>query len=100
MELDVKAGRRPAIPIIDITNNLIVDDNDVVTVTINGQPTTVAVSGIGSGLADGMILAPAISAISAEQEIKYSGQSSGRLKVTGERGSGRRGRITWREINQ
>jgi type IV pilus assembly protein PilY1 len=96
MELDARTGARPAKPALDITQNLTVDSNDVVTLTEGGSSTTVPVSGIAS--LTGTLSTPAVLALSATQEAKYSVRSDGSTAVFGEAASGRLGRITWREI--
>ncbi|MGQ0697390.1 MAG: pilus assembly protein [Panacagrimonas sp.] len=98
LEVDARSGGRPARPALDVTNNLTVDQADVVSVIIDGQTVSVPVSGIASDT--GMLSTPAVLALTPGQEVKYSVRSDGTTAIFGEAATSRTGRITWREILQ
>lgn len=98
MELDARSGGRPDRPVLDITNNLTVDSQDVATVTLNGQQVSVPASGVRSST--GMLSTPAVLAVSPGQLVKYSVRSDGSIAAVGDAGASRVGRVTWREILQ
>lgn len=99
MEIDARDGGRPKKPALDINNDLIVDKTDRYDLDGDGvtdDPDDVAVSGLQS--TDGILSTPAVLALTPGQEAKYSVLSDGSTAVFGESGSGRTGRVTWREI--
>ena len=105
MELDAVTGNRlPATaggPPWDITGDGIIDANDVITVTINGQSVTVAPSGKQSTV--GGVDTPGIVS-NGKLEYKYtSGSKEADLETTIEQGGGTTstgGRQSWRQILQ
>ncbi len=98
MEIDARDGGRPRKPALDVTDNLLVDENDRYDVDGDGDidEDDWTVSGLKSD--DGMLSTPAVLSLTPSQEAKYSVQSDGTTAVFGEAASGRVGRLTWREI--
>ncbi len=99
MELDARDGGRPRKPALDITDDLIVDNNDIYDEGDADDPDDdINVSGIGSP--QGILSTPAVLYVGREGigEVKYSTRSDGSTLVIGEAASGRVGRVTWREI--
>lgn len=99
MELDARDGGQPRKPSLDITDDLIVDNNDIYDERDPDDPDDdINISGIGS--AQGILSTPAVLYVGREGigEVKYSTRSDGSTAVIGEAASDRVGRITWREI--
>lgn len=99
MELDARDGGRPRKPALDITDDLIVDNDDIYDEGDADDPDDdINVSGIGSP--QGILSTPAVLYVGREGvgEVKYSTRSDGSTLVIGEAASGRVGRVTWREI--
>jgi hypothetical protein len=97
MELDAVTGSRlNSPPPFDTNNDGAVNDIDKITVTINGVPTTISVSGQSSSV--GILAQPDIVNTSDTIENAYVGGSNGSIAVVRQSTSGRAGRITWREI--
>ncbi|MCK9385462.1 MAG: PilC/PilY family type IV pilus protein [Nevskia sp.] len=97
MELDAITGSRlNSPPPFDTNNDGAVNDIDKITVTINGVPTTISVSGQSSSV--GILAQPDIVNTSDTIENAYVGGSNGSIAVVRQSTSGRAGRITWREI--
>lgn len=97
MEIDARTGARPKRPVLDITEDLMVDNDDIFDEGDPDDPDDdVNISGIGSP--DGMLSTPAVLSVNPDLEIKYSVRSNNTTAVIGEAAAGRAGRITWREI--
>jgi type IV pilus assembly protein PilY1 len=95
MELDVCAGRLEESP-FDLNADDHFDDNDKVTVSINGSPQLVAISGLKS--TEGILPSPTILS-SGTTEIKYNSGSRGGIFVTTENpGPSASGRQAWRQF--
>ena len=94
MEIDAFTGKRLDVSPFDYNEDGEIDDQDLVTINIEGTPTKVAISGLASP--EGMLSTPAILA-AGKVEHKYSSGSSGNIfKVTEH--PGRRGRVAWRTL--
>lgn len=96
MELDAQTGGRLAVPTLDVNDDGIIDENDYITVTIDGEEVLVPVSGEQSEV--GIIPRPTILPIDDETEIKYAGGTQGEIATFTESSTARTGRISWREI--
>ncbi|MGQ0618548.1 MAG: pilus assembly protein [Panacagrimonas sp.] len=99
MEIEAQTGSRPTRPALDITNDITVDEEDLLdgVNTGAGVADDVVVSGIGAET--GILSRPAVLAIPPNLEIKIVGTSGGTVETFGEAVNTRTGRITWREIN-
>ena len=106
MEMDALSGARLESSALDINGDEVIDDNDKVTITIDGEEVTVTVSAIDSGV--GIIKTPAVIA-DDPVEYKYSGGSEGGIAVVREKGNegddedpdpgtSTGGRCSWRQI--
>lgn len=95
MEVDAQGGSRSSIPVLDVNNDGVIDQNDIVATTLPGNPNLPA-SGVQSTV--GILSTPAVLATTAGQENKYMGGSQGTTETQTELGASRVGRITWREL--
>ncbi len=96
MELDARTGSRLDTSPFDLNGDEKFDDNDKVTVTINNQSETVALSGLQS--TEGILPSPTILS-SGTTEIKYNSGSRGGIFVTVENpGPSATGRQAWRQV--
>jgi type IV pilus assembly protein PilY1 len=96
MELNAHDGARLATSPFDFNNDDLFDDNDKVTVSIDGTEQTVAASGVQS--TEGILPTSTVLA-SGNTEIKYNSGSAGGIFVTTEDpGAGAKGRLAWREF--
>jgi type IV pilus assembly protein PilY1 len=75
-EMDACSGARLAKPVFDINNDGKIDDNDVVTVEIDGKDVPIPPSGL-KGL--GRLYSPAILRIDEKKEKKYFSSSRGKI---------------------
>ena len=75
-EMDACSGARLAAPVFDINEDGKIDDNDVVTVQINGEDVQIPPSGL-KGL--GRLFPPAILRMDQKKEIKYFSSSKGKI---------------------
>jgi hypothetical protein len=82
---------------LDITEDGNIDAGDLVTVLINGQTVTVAVSAIQSQ--EGIIDTPAVVTMpGTDRELKVASGTSGNLEVVGELSAFDRARGSWRQL--
>jgi type IV pilus assembly protein PilY1 len=96
MELDARTGGRLDTSPFDLNDDEQFDDNDKVTVSINGTNETVAISGLQS--TEGILPSPTILS-SGTTEIKYNSGSAGGIFVTVENpGPSAAGRQAWRQF--
>lgn len=96
MEVDAKTGGRLPVSPFDTNDDATFTADDLLTITIDEDSTTLAASGVQSTV--GIIPRPTILAIPGNQEIKYAGGTSGDISTTRESAAGRLGRLTWREL--
>lgn len=97
MELDAQTGGRPRTPVLDITGDFAVDQDDLLDLDFEpsaGLP-RVPPSGVG---APGVLSRPSILAVQPGLELKLMGSSAGEIEIRAEAGPSRTGRLTWREI--
>ncbi|GIX48571.1 MAG: hypothetical protein KatS3mg131_2782 [Candidatus Tectimicrobiota bacterium] len=96
MELDALSGSRLSESPFDLDEDHDIDADDLVTVRIDGQELTVAVSGVIS--TEGILPTPTVLS-SGTTELKYSSGSTGGIFTTTENpGPGAIGRQAWRQL--
>lgn len=97
MELDALTGGRLDYSVFDINGKDGINEQDFVTIILNGENVLVAVSGLKSDV--GIIQTPAVISAGAI-EYKYAGGSSGDIAVINEKGgdTSKQGRRSWRQI--
>lgn len=98
MELDAQTGSRPRTPVLDITGDFTVDQEDLLDLDFEpsaGLP-RVPPSGVG---APGVLSRPSILTVQPGLELKLMGSSAGEIEIRAEAGPSRTGRLTWREIH-
>lgn len=97
MELDAIGGGRLEYSVFDVNDDTYIDNQDYITITVNGETLTIAVSGIQSNV--GIIKTPAVIEAGA-LEYKYFGGSEGGIAVLREKGgdSDDFGRRSWRQL--
>lgn len=97
MELNFSSGGQPTGPSIDIDGDGRINENDLITVTIDGEEVPVPPGGQQSGV--GIVPRPTILVIpELGIEKKYSSGSTGAVDIITERGFPD-GRLSWREIH-
>lgn len=98
MEVDAHSGARLDDAVFDINRDGVIDDDDWIEVTINGETIKLPPSGKRY---DEMVRTPGIiERPDGDIEYKYLSGSSGGITVTLEKGSGQAiGRQSWREID-
>ena len=95
MEMDAVTGGRLNEPVIDINEDGLLNDDDLVTVTVGGV--TMKLPPTGYLYESGIVKTPAV--ISAGgMEYKITSSTSGEISVLGEKGHGQNPRSSWREI--
>jgi type IV pilus assembly protein PilY1 len=96
MEFNALNGNRLETSPFDTNNDHKVNEADKISVTINGQNQTVAVSGVLS--TQGILPTPTVLS-SGETEIKYnSGSRGGIFTTTEDPGPWAKGRLAWRQL--
>lgn len=95
MELDATEGGRLNMTVLDINGDGLFNDEDFVTVTVNGNTVKVPVSGLRSTI--GIISTPGIIE-AGRTEYKYTSGSSGTIGVITEKNSSGHGRKSWKEL--
>ncbi|MBK8535769.1 MAG: pilus assembly protein PilC [Candidatus Competibacteraceae bacterium] len=100
MELGMYYGGRLDYSVFDINKDKVLNDQDKITVTINGVPTLVPVSGIDPGV--GIIKTPAAIELPSPGDVGevkvVSGSKSGQLSTVGEASSVNLGRQSWEQL--
>jgi type IV pilus assembly protein PilY1 len=97
MEIEAISGSRLDVSPLDITEDGNIDAGDLVTVVIDGQTVTVAVSAIQSQ--EGIIDTPAVVTMpGTDRELKVASGTSGNLEVVGELSAFDRARGSWRQL--
>lgn len=97
MELDAATGSRLSYSAFDVNNDDEFDDDDLLTVTIEGEDILVAPSGIKSE--EGLIQTPGI-VEAGNQEYKYMAGSTGNIYMVKEKSGSDvgKGRRSWRQL--
>jgi type IV pilus assembly protein PilY1 len=96
MELNAFDGNRLEAPPFDLNDDGKFDDNDLVSITVDGQTEKVAVSGVKS--TEGILPSPTV-LFSGDTEFKYnSGSAGGIFTTTEDPGPGASGRQAWRQL--
>jgi type IV pilus assembly protein PilY1 len=97
MELDAVMGARLIDSVFDVNDDTDIDDDDKITIIVDGKTVTVAASGIQSRV--GIIKTPAVIE-AGELEYKYFGGSEGGIAVVREKGgdANELGRRSWRQL--
>jgi type IV pilus assembly protein PilY1 len=97
MELDAVMGARLIDSVFDVNDDTDIDDDDKITIIVDGKTVTVAASGIQSQV--GIIKTPAVIE-AGELEYKYFGGSEGGIAVVREKGgdANELGRRSWRQL--
>lgn len=99
MEVSSQGGARPATPVLDVDDDLVIDGDDVITITVDGEDVDVPISGVATQVTEGLMSSPAVLAITPDLDVKFTGLSSTGVLEQGELGNRHAGRITWREID-
>lgn len=101
MEIDLESGARLSVSPFDVNNDLAIDNNDFVTVTITddfGQTSELIVPVSGRESTVGIVKTPAVIS-TGTKELKYFSGSSGAVETVRESSGDKLGRQSWIQLN-